>query len=154
GVPNPGAGGFGGRATVRGGGGAGVVSGALAGVPPSPELLAAVAALPPATGEPDVDEAAVRAPAPRFTLGTLIRPFATALGLSFLLVAADALATIVLPLLTRNGIDHGVRLNAPNVVLAVSLLGLAVVLTDLAINTGQIRLAGRTGERLLYTLRM
>jgi len=154
-VPNPGGGAaFGGRGGARGGGGGAVVSGALAGVPPSPELLAAVAALPPATGSPDVDEAAVRAPAPRFRLGTLLRPFINPLGLSVLLVAADALATIVLPALTRNGIDHGVEQHVSSVVVTVSALGLVVVLADLLFNTGQIRLAGRTGERLLYTLRM
>src|SRR4029078_9017043 len=63
----------GGRA-LRGGGGG--LAGALGGVPPSPELLARVDALPPATGTPDVDDDAVRAPAPRFNLGTLLRPMA------------------------------------------------------------------------------
>jgi ATP-binding cassette subfamily B protein len=155
GVPTPGAGAaFGGRTLARGGGGGGVVTGALAGVPPSPELLAAVAALPPARGEPDVDEAAVRAPAPRFNLGTLIRPFTLALTGSVVLVALDALATIVLPALTRNGIDRGIQIGDAGVVVTVALLGLVVVLTDLLLTTWQIRLAGRTGERLLYTLRM
>ena len=50
------AGGGRGRAAARGG--AGMGEGMLAGVPPSPELLASVAALPPATDAPDVSQAA------------------------------------------------------------------------------------------------
>jgi ATP-binding cassette subfamily B protein len=142
---------FGGRA-VRGG--AGAVSGALAGVPPSAELLAQVALLPPATGVPNVDESAVRAPAPRFGLASLIRPLARPLLFSVLLVALDAVATLVMPVLTRDGIDRGVQRGAGAVVTVVALIGLVVVVTDLFLNMGQIRLAGRTGERLLYTLRM
>ena len=60
----------------------------------------------------------------------------------------------MLPALTRDGIDRGVEQHVSTVVVAVSLLGLVVVLADLGFNTAQIRLAGRTGERLLYTLRM
>jgi ATP-binding cassette subfamily B protein len=135
-------------------GGAGSAMAALAGVPPSAELLAQVATLPPATGTPDVDEDAVRAPDRHFRLSALLHPFAFPLLLSLALVAADAVATLVMPVLTRDGIDHGVEGHDASVILAVSLIGLCVVVTDLLVNRWQIRVAGRTGERLLYTLRM
>ena len=36
----------------------------------------------------------------------------------------------------------------------VSAIGLVIVLADLLVNVCQVRVAGRTGERLLYTLRV
>jgi ATP-binding cassette subfamily B protein len=150
-VPGRGTGSFGGRA-LRGSGGQ--LAGALAGVPPSPELLARVAALPPATGTPTVDEDAVRAPAPRFSLGSLLRPMAVPLLIAFGLVALDSVASLLLPLLTRQGVDRGVQQHAEHVITVVSLIGLVIVLADLWVNIAQVRVAGRTGERLLYTLRV
>jgi ATP-binding cassette, subfamily B, bacterial len=127
---------------------------ALAGLPATDDLLALVAALPPATATPDVDEAAARAADPEFTLRRLLRPLRWPLLLSLGLVALDALAGLILPVLTRAGIDHGVRHAAFGVVVAVSLVGLGVVAADLGILVAQTYLAGRTGERLLYTLRL
>src|SRR5204862_8096731 len=101
---------------------------------PSEELLAQVAALPPATGDPDVDEAAVRAPDPHFTLGRLLRPLRWPLLVSLVLVAIDALAALVLPVPTRTGVDRGVRQGAVGVIVVVSLVGLAVVRADLLVN--------------------
>ena len=132
----------------------------MAGVPASPELLAKVAALPPANEDPGVDKQFARAPDPRFTLRKLLRPFAIALGIGLLLDALDAVASTVMPLLVRNGIDNGVektmlsfqaRLDS---ILAVSAIGLAIVLGDWAVNWAQTIVVGRNGERLLYTLRV
>ena len=141
-------------AATAGAGGPGSFAGVVAALPPTEELLAQVAALPPATGDPDVDEAAVRAPDPHFTLGRLLRPLRWPLLVSLVLVAIDALAALVLPVLTRTGVDRGVRQGAVGVIALVSLLGLAVVLADLLVNVAQVRVAGRTGERLLYALRL
>jgi ATP-binding cassette subfamily B protein len=132
----------------------GPMAGALSGAPPTPELLAQVAALPPATGEPHVDETAVRAPDPAFSLGRLLRPLAGPLLLALALVALDTAASLTLPVLTRDGVDHGVAQGAAHVIAVVSVIGLLVVLADLLINVVQIRVAGRTGERLLYSLRV
>jgi ATP-binding cassette subfamily B protein len=146
-VPNPGGGG------ARNPGG-GAISGALAGVPPSPELLAQVAALPPAHGTPDVDETAIRRADPRFRLGGLLRPVARPLLLAVALVALDALASLTMPVLTRDGIDEGIRQHDASAVFAIAAVALLVVCADLVVNACQIRVAGRTGERLLYTLRV
>jgi ATP-binding cassette subfamily B protein len=141
---------------MRGGAGAagGAVAGFVGAMPATPQLLARVAALPPATGEPDVDEAAVRAAEPRFTLATLLRPLTRPLLFALLLVVLDTAASLALPALTRDGVDRGVLHHDARVIGVVSLIGLVVVLADLLVNVAQIRIAGRTGERLLYTLRV
>ena len=76
--------------------------------PAPPELLAKVAALPPANDTRRRRRLA-RAGDPHFTLRQLLRPFAIALGIGLVLDGLDALASIVMPLLVRGGIDNGVR---------------------------------------------
>jgi ATP-binding cassette subfamily B protein len=134
--------------------GGGPMGGALASMPPTPELLAQVDALPPAIDTPNVDETAARAPDPRFSLGRMLRPVLAPLVVGLLLVAADAIAQLVLPVLVRDGIDRGVEQHRMAVITLVSLLGLAVVALDWLVTIGQTRVTGRTGERLLYTLRV
>ena len=132
----------------------------MAGVPASPELLAKVAALPPATDSPRVDQSFARAPDPGFTLRKLLRPFAIALVIGLVLDALDALASTVMPLLVRGGIDNGVERQLVSLdtrlrtILVVSAIGLAIVLADWAVNWAQTIVVGRNGERLLYTLRV
>jgi ATP-binding cassette subfamily B protein len=132
----------------------------MAGVPASPELLAKVAALPPATEQPAVDEAFARAPDPRFTLRKLLRPFAIALIIGLVLDGLDAVANTVMPLLVKGGIDNGVERHLLSfdarfkIILLVSIVGLGIVLADWWVNWAQTIVVGRNGERLLYTLRV
>ena len=141
----------GGRAAVRGGGGR---HGFLDGLPPTPQLLAQVSKLPPARDVPRVDHAAARAPDPRFTLRRLLRPLAWALVAGLILDGLDALASLALPALVRNGIDNGVQAHALHAIVMVSLAGLAIVLADWVVNAAETIVVGRNGERLLYTLRV
>ncbi len=134
--------------------GRGAMAGALAGMPATPDLLAKVAALPPATDTPDVDEDDARAADPHFGLGHLLRGFRSPLLVSLLLVAVDAIAGLLLPVLIRHGIDAGVRRHALGAVWAASLIGLALVITQWFAEWGSTLLTGRTGERVLYTLRV
>jgi len=133
---------------------AGPVAGALTSLPPSPELLAQVDALPPANDKPQVDVAGARAGDRHFTLRRLLRPLTAALIIGLLLDGLDALAGLALPALVRNGIDHGVETKAFHAILVVSLVGLAVVLADWLVNRAELLVVGRNGERLLYTLRV
>jgi len=133
---------------------AGPVAGALASLPPSPELLAQVDALPPANDEPDVDLAGARAGDKHFTLRRLLRPLTVALIIGLILDGLDALAGLALPALVRNGIDHGVESKVFQAIVLVSLIGLAIVLADWLINWAETMVVGRNGERLLYTLRV
>src|SRR5262249_59436983 len=86
--------------------------GSRAGSRASPELLAQVDALPPATDTPGIDPRQARAADPRFTLRRLLRPFAIAFGVGLLLDGLDALANLAMPALVRGGIDHGVEAQA------------------------------------------
>jgi len=128
--------------------------GFLAGVPASPELLAQVDALPPASETPGVDTATARAPDPHFTLRRLLRPFLAALAVGLVLDGLDALANLAMPALVRGGIDHGIETGALAVIGAVSLAALLITGADWVINAVQTTVVGRTGERLLYTLRV
>jgi ATP-binding cassette subfamily B protein len=170
------AGGFGRGTTggsVGGGGGRGgaaqrgaalsggaVGGGWLAGVPPSEELLAKVAALPPANEDPDVDDSFARAGDTHFTLRKLLRPFAVALLIGLVLDGLDALASVIFPWLVRGGIDNGVERQLLSVdarfkiILLVSGIGLAITLGDWVVNWAQTIVVGRNGERMLYTLRV
>ncbi|MFD5465839.1 ABC transporter transmembrane domain-containing protein [Kitasatospora sp. NPDC127059] len=119
-----------------------------------PELLDQVAALPPATDAPAVPRAEAEAGDPDFSLGRLLRPFRVPLLIALLLVALDAAAGLVLPVLIRHGIDEGVRKGLMSGVAVASVTALVVVLLDWLVQSAENRVSGRTGERVLYTLRL
>ncbi|MGW7008792.1 ABC transporter ATP-binding protein [Streptomyces sp. NPDC054933] len=140
-------------ATAAAGAGPGL-AGALAGMPATPELLERVAALPPATDTPDVDEELARRADQAFGLRALLRGFRVPLLISLVLVAADALGGLLLPILIRHGIDQGVERLALGAVWAASGLALVIVLVQWVAQIGETQLTGRTGERVLYSLRV
>ncbi|GAA3105201.1 ABC transporter ATP-binding protein [Streptomyces echinatus] len=127
---------------------------ALTGTPATPELLAQVEALPPATDTPDIDEGRAVLAEDSYGLRRLLRGFGRPLLVSLLLVAVDAGAGLLLPVLIRHGIDSGVSEMAIGAVWSASLLGLLTVLVQWAAQTGETRMTGRTGERVLYALRL
>ncbi|GAA3125788.1 ABC transporter ATP-binding protein [Streptomyces rameus] len=127
---------------------------ALAGTPATPQLLAQVEALPPATDTPGVDEDRAVLPEDSYGLRRLLRGFGPPLLVSLLLVAVDAGSGLLLPVLIRHGIDSGVTRMAVGAVWSASLLALLTVLVQWAAQTGETRMTGRTGERVLYTLRL
>ena len=142
-------------AAARGGRGrSGAGGGMLAGIPPTPELLAKVDALPPASELPRVSRSAARAADPHFTLRRLLRPIALALFAGLVLDGLDAIASIAMPALVRGGVDNGVLSGAFHPIIVVSLVGLAIVCADWIINVIQTNVVGRNGERMLYTLRV
>ncbi|MFK4137211.1 ABC transporter ATP-binding protein [Streptomyces filamentosus] len=120
----------------------------------TPELLAAVDALPPAVDTPDVDEARAVEPEASYGLRRLLRGFGAPLLISLGLVALDAGAGLLLPVLIRHGIDEGVNRLALGAVWAASALALVTVLVQWAAQTAETRMTGRTGERVLYALRL
>ncbi len=123
-------------------------------MPATPELLAQVEALPPATDTPQVDEARAVRPEDSYGLRRLLRGFGGALLLALVLVAVDAGMGLLLPVLIRYGIDEGVNRVAMGAVWAASAVALATVLVQWVAQTGAIRVTGRTGERVLYSLRL
>ncbi|KQS66447.1 ABC transporter [Modestobacter sp. Leaf380] len=127
---------------------------AQANAAPTPGLRRLVAALPPTHDEPDVPPARARAADPGFTLAGLLRPFRWALAAALVLTAADAGAQIAVPALVRSGIDSGVAAGSLGALMGITALALGVVLADWAVTIGSTWLTGKTGERLLYTLRV
>lgn len=124
------------------------------GTPATPELLAQVAALPPADDEPAVDEARAAAAEESYGLRRLLKGFWAPLAISLGLVALDAGSGLLLPVLIRHGIDKGVEQAALGAVWAAAGLALAVVLAQWAAQFAETRMTGRTGERVLYALRV
>ncbi|MFJ1804781.1 MULTISPECIES: ABC transporter ATP-binding protein [unclassified Streptomyces] len=127
---------------------------ALSGMPATPELLAQIEALPPAADTPGVDEGRAVRPEESYGLRRLLRGFGAPLLVSLGLVAVDAGTSLLLPVMIRHGIDQGVTRAALGAVWAASLLALLSVLVQWVAQTGEIRMTGRTGERVLYTLRL
>ncbi len=134
-----------------GGGGGGGWGMALAA---TPELLATLAALPPADDDADIDTVEEAAADPRFRLRRYLRRYRRPLGIGFGLVAFDTLLTLAGPLLVRRGIDQGVARRSTNALYGASLAFLAVALVDWAVTWTYTRQTGRTAERLLYALRI
>jgi ATP-binding cassette, subfamily B, bacterial len=130
------------------------MDGMIGSVPPSPDLLAKVEALPPVKDTPHVDAAQARAADRHFTLRRLLRPIAIALIAGLVLDGLDAAASLALPALVRGGIDSGVEAKAFGFVVLMALAGLAIVFGDWLVNIAETMVVGRNGERLLYTLRV
>ncbi|MFJ8213739.1 ABC transporter ATP-binding protein [Streptomyces sp. NPDC096033] len=120
----------------------------------TPELLAQVAALPPVDDRPQVDEDRAAAAEESYGLRRLLHGFWAPLAISLGLVALDAGAGLLLPVLIRHGIDQGVEKAALGAVWAAAGLALAVVIAQWAAQFAETRMTGRTGERVLYALRV
>ncbi|HTJ74877.1 MAG TPA: ABC transporter ATP-binding protein [Acidimicrobiales bacterium] len=140
--------GAGGRGGGRGG------SGAFGPAVATPELLAAVDALPPPVDRPEVDVDREAEPDPDFTLGGFLRPYRLPLALGLALVVLDALAALAGPALVRAGLDRGVVAHSEGALWTVTGLFLAMVLADWVVVWAQQRYTGRTAERLLFALRI
>nr|WP_206321992.1 ABC transporter ATP-binding protein [Streptomyces sp. HNM0575] len=160
GVPSPGRSDLAGAQAGRAGGFATELG---SGAPPrpealgdsgSPELLARVAALPPADDVPGVDEERAERAEKSYGLRRLLHGFGAVLALALLFAAFDAAFGLALPVLIRDGIDDGVEKGALGAVWTASALALAVVVFQWAAQFGAMRLTGRTGERVLYALRV
>ena len=137
-----------------GGGGASDLGGARAAfVAESPELLARVAALPPLTGEPDVDVRALTQPRTGFSVRQFVGPFRVSLLLGLALVVIDALTTLCAPLLIGRGVDRAIVGHSLEQLLLVSgALFLVQIVSWINANAMQFQ-TGRTAERLLFALR-
>ncbi|MDQ3989176.1 MAG: ABC transporter ATP-binding protein, partial [Actinomycetota bacterium] len=126
--------------------------------PATPELLAAVAALPPATAQVQVRDSDLRAPDlgtpdAGSRLGGLLRPVRGWLALAVLLVALDAMATIAFPAL--GGLAVQAITGQQSRLLAVAVgIGAAVLVLAWVVQAVQTVVAARAGETLLYLLRV
>jgi ATP-binding cassette subfamily B protein len=121
----------------------------------SPEdMFRQVAELPPIRDLPAVDIARESTPEPRFSLWRFLRPYRAPLALGLLLVVLDALTGVAGPYLSRDGIDNGVLTGSRSALFTAAGIFLAVAVADLLISRGVTLVAGRTGERLMFALRI
>ncbi|HKY16158.1 MAG TPA: ABC transporter transmembrane domain-containing protein, partial [Microthrixaceae bacterium] len=121
----------------------------------TPELLAALARLPPADAEVRVDVAAEEtAPPGSFRLRRFARPYRWALGLGLALVVADTIVTLLGPFLVRSGIDNGVAKSDLQALWVASGLFLLAAFGDWLLTSLYTLVTGRTSERMLFALRI
>jgi len=140
--------GFGGSGASARGAGGGI---ALA---PTPELLSAVEALPPADDDPEIDVAAEAAGSEHFRLRAFLRPYRRPLLIGFGLIVLDTLLTLAGPFLVQQGLNEGVQHHAEGALWTASALFLGTTLVDWVVTWAYTRYTGRTAERLLFALRI
>ena len=135
-------------------GAAGGVLGGGVNLAPTPELLAQVAALPPADDDPQIDVKAEAEASENFRLRDFVRPYRRPLLIGFGLIIVDTLLTLVGPFLVLKGLDQGVAAKDMQVVWIASIVFLAATLLDWVVTWAYTRYTGRTAERLLFALRI
>ncbi|HYQ68882.1 MAG TPA: ABC transporter ATP-binding protein [Actinophytocola sp.] len=136
------------------GGAAGGRIGAMNGAPPTPELMARVAALPPATEKPELRDEDPTAPDPGFRLRRLLKPVRLMLAVVAGLVITDAVLSMAVPLLVQRGVDDGVLTHNATALWVVTAIAAVLVCLSFADNAVNTILTARVGERLLYLLRV
>ncbi|MCX5043711.1 ABC transporter ATP-binding protein/permease [Aldersonia sp. NBC_00410] len=153
-VPRDGAGEQAASSAGAGRGGGGPMSGALGAMAATPELRAAVDALPPATEDPALDTDGLRTPDPGFRLARLLRPVRGLLAVVIVCLALDSVIGIAFPAVVQRAIDHGVVPNDPSGLWSAVAVGVVLVVVDWALLTRMTVLTARAGERVLFALRV
>ena len=120
----------------------------------TPELIAQVEALPPATEQPLVDTARLKNEHRPFELRRLFRQVRFLIAAVIALLLVGVVADLAFPTLMRIAIDNGVQARDTNTLWIIAGAGAAVVLTGWAAATVNTVLTARTGERLLFGLRL
>ena len=126
----------------------------IGGLPPTPALLADVAALPAVRDRAEVDLAYESKHEKQFGLVSLLRRFRRPLLLGLVLVVLDALAGLAGPYLVQIGVDNGVQTGSTSVLFVASGAYLAVSLADMVALIGSTFITGRTAERIMLSLRV
>ncbi len=140
-----------------GGGGRGMGGGMRAGLsaPPTPELLAAIEALPPVVDEPEphlaLDSQKLRQP---FRFTAFLRPFLPQLAVGVFLVILDAAAGLVGPSFTGTAVNSVLLHHEESVLWLLSGLFFGVTMLDWADMWAETFWTGRTSERMLYSMRV
>ncbi|MET0919657.1 MAG: ABC transporter ATP-binding protein, partial [Acidimicrobiia bacterium] len=144
---------IGGGVGMRGGGG-GFGTGTASALASTPELDAAIASLPPADDEPDIDEAAAKAGGESFRLRTFLHPYRWPLFFGFTLVAIDSVLMLLGPLFVRGGLTQGIEHDSTALVMVFAGLYFVTTTADWLLTWWYTRYTGRTAERVLFGLRI
>jgi ATP-binding cassette subfamily B protein len=135
-------------------GGPGSMAGAAADLSETPKLRHDIDRLPPATEQPGLDEQRLRQPDPGFRLARLLRPVRWLVLVVISLLALDAVIGVAFPPLVRYAIDTGVGHTDSSALGKAAVLGTLLVLAGWAVGAASTVLTARTGERVLYGLRV
>ena len=133
--------------------GGGNMSTALGAVAATPEIEAAVAALPAADEDSRVDVTAARAERSGFSLRQILYPVRWLLVVVLASVAAETLLGLAFPSLTRMVLDAAARDDGRLIAIA-ALIGFAVVGAGWIAGAVSALYSARAGERVLYGLRV
>ena len=148
-------GGTGSVAAPGGGGGHGTaMAGAFGSLAPTPAIAAAVAALPPATEDPDASGSDLRRPDPGFRLSRLLGPVRMLLAAVVVLLALDSLASIAFPSLVRYAVDSGVARGDSNTLWIATSIGVLLAAASWFVVCWTTVITARAGERVLFGLRV
>ncbi|WP_406265359.1 ABC transporter ATP-binding protein/permease [Nocardia sp. NBC_00881] len=134
--------------------GGGRFAGATADLSETPELRRTIEHLPPATEQPGLDAQRLREPDPGFRLTRMLRPVRWLVLMVMALLTADAVIGIAFPPLVRYAIDNGVVGDHAEVLVRVALLGAVLAAVGWAVGAATTVLTARTGERVLFALRV
>ncbi|WP_020578983.1 ABC transporter ATP-binding protein [Actinopolymorpha alba] len=127
---------------------------ARVGDPVSPELLHALAELPPATDEVGVDDTHESTRNERFRLWQMVRPQRWPIILGLVLLLVDALAVLAGPLLVQKGLDGALGDRSMSLLLLTCAAFGVVALIDWGDVWATHFVTSRTTERILYALRV
>ncbi|WP_235581509.1 ABC transporter ATP-binding protein [Rhodococcus sp. Leaf278] len=142
-------------AAPGGGGGHGTaMAGAFGSLAPTPAIAAAVAALPPATEDPDASGSDLRRPDPGFRLSRLLGPVRMLLAAVVVLLALDSLASIAFPSLVRYAVDSGVARGDSNTLWIATSIGVLLAAASWFVVCWTTVITARAGERVLFGLRV
>lgn len=131
----------------------GRMSGALGAMHPTPAILEAVEALPPADELPDADDTEIRRDRTDFSLRQLLRPVRWLLALVVVCIAIDTLVSLAFPTIARYGIDGATDEQSGHLWFAAAA-GLGAVVVGFAAAAVMTIVTSRAGERVLYALRV
>ncbi len=120
----------------------------------TPELLAAVAALPPARDRPDVGLDELDVVEPSFSFWRFVRRWRGLLGLGVGLVVVDSVTNLLGPTVVRYGVDHGIEVERTGILWAVTAVALLVALASWGNAIVEQLVTGATAEKVLYALRV
>ncbi|WIM69445.1 ABC transporter ATP-binding protein [Corynebacterium suedekumii] len=136
----------------RGGGGGGRHG--MSNITAIPELLERVDKLPPATEQPGLDPDHLRSDRAEFRVADLFRAVRLLILGVIALLVIGVLTTLAFPTLMRWAVDDGVGTGSLRTLAEIAGLGLGVVAVSWIAATLLVVFTSRTGERLLYGLRL
>ncbi|WP_435383887.1 ABC transporter ATP-binding protein [Corynebacterium fournieri] len=132
-------------------------SGRASTVNATPELLARVDTLPAAAEQPDLSEqrlTQLRTPSSDFHVRELFRAVRWLIAGTVALLVVGVLADLAFPTLVRAAVDRGIAQSDQASLIRTGLIALAVVVVAWASMAAMTVLSSRSGERLLYGLRL